>query len=213
MDQPVSIEFIVDSIPASRSDELLRSWGYDLVAEYVQILQEANLDATPLILDLATGSGRMSAVLTRLGFSVVTGDISDEKHASVLDRVTPAFSDRVEHLIFNMKMLPFPSDHFKNIVCLNTLHELDEPRVCVSELIRVHDPRGTLVLGDFNELGFEVMQRLHRAVYGNDHPQGFLKMAELRSVLQESYDVIHDVVTPLNISYIAAHKKTPAATS
>ena len=212
MDQAVSIEFIVDSIPASRSDELLRSWGYDLVAEYVQILREAHLDAAPPPLELATGSGRMSAVLTRLGFNVVTGDISNEKHADVLGRITPAFSDRVDHLILNMKMLPFPGGRFKNIVCLDTLHELEEPHVCVSELIRAHDPGGTIILGDFNELGFDVMQRLHRAVYGNDHHQGFLKMAELRPLLQESYSVIREVVTPLNISYIAAHKKkkTPA---
>jgi ubiquinone/menaquinone biosynthesis C-methylase UbiE len=213
MDQPVSIEFIVDSIPPSTSDELLRSWGYDLVTEYVQILREAHLDATTPLLELATGSGRMSAVLTRLGFNVVTGDISHEKHADVLGRITPAFSDRVDHLVLNMKMLPFPGGRFKNVVCLDTLHELQEPDVCVSELIRVHDPGGTIILGDFNDLGFDVMQRLHQAVYRNDHPRGFLKMAELRLLLQESYDVIHETVTPLNISYTAAHKKTLAVSA
>jgi ubiquinone/menaquinone biosynthesis C-methylase UbiE len=207
MDQPVSIEFIVDSIPASKSDEQLRSWGYDLIAEYVQILREAHLDATSPLLELATGSGRMSAVLTRLGFEVVTGDISAAKSADALARITPAFSDRVSRLTLNMKTLPFSEDHFRNILCLDTLHELEEPHACVSELIRVHDPSGTIVIGDFNELGFEVMQRLHRAVYGNDHTQGFLKMVDLRPLLQETYDVIQEVVTPLNISYIAAHKK------
>ncbi len=209
MDQPVSIEFIVDSIPASKSDELLRSWGYDLIAEYVQIVQESHVDPASPLLELATGSGRMAAVLSRLGFAVVTGDISLEKYADALGRLTAAFSDRANHLLLNMKLLPFPDGGVRNIVCLDTIHELEEPDLCLSELIRVHDPDGTIVIGDFNELGFEVMQRLHRAVYRNDHARGFLKMADLAPLLQKSYDVMHEVVTPLNISYIAAHKKRP----
>jgi ubiquinone/menaquinone biosynthesis C-methylase UbiE len=208
MDQPVSIEFIVDSIPPSKSDEVLRRWGYDLIAEYVQILQEAHFDCASPLLELATGSGRMAAVLSRLGFVVVTGDISHEKHADALGRLTEAFSDRANHLLLNMQSLPVPDGGIRNIVCLDTVHELEKPDLCLSELIRVHDPEGTIVLGDFNELGFEVMQRLHRTVYGNDHPRGFLKMAEMKSILQKSYDVIHEVVTPLNISYIATHKSS-----
>ena len=208
MDQPVSIDFIIDSIPPSKSDEVLRSWGYDLITEYVQIIQDAHLDRASPLLELATGSGRMAAVLSRLGFGIVTGDISLQKHADALGRLTEAFSDRANHLLLNMKSLPFPDGGIRNIICLDTVHELEEPGLCVSELIRVHDPEGTLVLGDFNERGFEVMQRLHRAVYGNDHPKGFLKMAETKSILQKSYDVIRDVVTPLNITYIGTHKKS-----
>ena len=65
----------------------------------------------------------------------------------------------------------------------------------------------TLVVGDFSETGFTTFHRLHRAVYGNDHTEGFLKMADARSLLANAYHVIREVVTPLNITYIASRNR------
>jgi len=202
MNHKISIEQIRDPIPASPSDDLLRLWGYDLVSEYVQILHTARLDTEQPVLELATGTGRMAALLTRLGFRVLTGDLTDEEHARANARVTPAYADKVQHLRLDMRNLPFGDQSVSTIVCLNTLHELDDPRTCLSELIRIHDPGGTLVIGDFSEIGFAVMQRLHRAVHGDDHRSGCLRITEAKPLLAEVFPVIREVVTPLNISYI-----------
>ncbi len=207
MDRLVPIHLIVRSIPPSIGDDLLHTWGYDLVAEYIQIIWEAELPPAESVLELATGSGRMSAVLTRLGFSVITGDLSNEEYGRTLERVTPAHSDKLQYLLLDMEKLPFRDHSVRSIVCLNTLHELQNPRTCLSEMIRVHARDGTLVVGDFSETGFTTFHRLHRAVYGNDHTEGFLKMADARSLLANAYHVIREVVTPLNITYIASRNR------
>ena len=67
------------NIPPSATDTLLRSLGYSLIDEYLRVIQEASLSSGSNVLELATGSGRMTAVLTRLEYSVLTGDESDER--------------------------------------------------------------------------------------------------------------------------------------
>lgn len=51
------------------------------------------------------------------------------------------------------------------------------------------------------------MQRLHKAAYLIDHSSGFLKIADARTILDNAYPVIREVVTPPNISYIASRKQ------
>lgn len=196
-----------ESIPMSLSEELLQSWGYDLVDEYLQIVQQASLHPHDCVLELATGTGRMTAVLTRLGFHVTTGDLTAEKHQQAFHRVSSEYRDRIQLLLLDMEMLPFRNASASSITCVNTLHELERPQLCLSELLRIHNPRGTLILGDFTETGFEAMQEVHRVIYGNDHPRGSLKITGAESIIRQTYSSVETVVTPLNITYIASRKK------
>jgi ubiquinone/menaquinone biosynthesis C-methylase UbiE len=207
MDDSTLIDRLRESIPHTPVDDLLRSWGYDLIGEYAQIVRAAGMENAAPVLELATGSGRMIAVLTRLGFRIVTGDITDEEHTKALRRVTPAHIDHIRRVLLDMRQLPFRDHSVPSIVCLNTIHELDDPRRCISELMRVHDRQGILIIGDFNETGFAAMQRVHHAIYGDAHREGFLKMEEVRQLLSPNYPVIHEVVTALNISYIATGRQ------
>lgn len=195
------------TIPPSPSDGLLRTWGYDLVEEYAHIVREAALPAGSEVLELATGTGRMTAVLTRLGLRVRSGDVSDEREEQVWQRVLPEFAANVELMLLDMQALPFKSGSVQTITCMNTLHELANPGECLEELLRVHDRSGVLILGDFNDTGFETMQRLHRTLHGNDHPRGLMKISEAESVLRKRYSEVRVVLTPLNISLIASGKK------
>lgn len=196
-----------DGIPMSPSEELLQSRGYDLVDEYLQIVQQALLRPHDCVLELTTGTGRMTAVLTCLGFHVITGDLTAEKHQQVFHRVSSEYRDRIQLVLLDMEELPFRSAAAGIITCVNTLHELEHPQRCLSELLRIHNPQGTLILGDFNETGFEVMQEVHRVIYGNDHPRGSLKITDAESVIRQTYSSVATVVTPLNITYIASRKK------
>jgi ubiquinone/menaquinone biosynthesis C-methylase UbiE len=194
------------TIPPSQSDEFLRSWGYDLVAEYAHIVSRAALNRGGEVLELATGTGRMTAVLTRLGFKVRSGDVTDEKNDQVWRRVGPGFARNVELFLLDMRALPFKSESVHTITCMNTLHELANPGDCLQELLRVHDRSGVLILGDFNETGFATMQKLHRAIYGNDHPLGSMKISEAEPLLRNLYSDVRIVRTPLNLSLIASGK-------
>jgi ubiquinone/menaquinone biosynthesis C-methylase UbiE len=195
------------TIPSSPSDELLGSWGYDLVKEYVHVVSEAAIQHGSEILELATGTGRMTAVLTRLGFRVRSGDITNEKNDQVWQRVLPKFASNVNLMLLDMKQLPFKTGSVRTITCMNTLHELESPKECVEEILRVHDRSGVLILGDFNDTGFETMQNLHRTLHGNDHPRGMMKIPECESLLRNRYSNVKIVLTPLNISFIASDRK------
>lgn len=155
------------------------------------------------MLEMASGTGRMTAVLTRCGCSVTTGDVTQEKADQLWRRVTPAHAKQVSLMYLDMCGLPFRTESVQTIVCLNTLHELADPRRSVEEILRIHDRSGTLVIGDFNERGFEAMQKVHEQIYGNDHPRGLIKMSELEPLLRGHYKEVKVVHTPLNISFVA----------
>lgn len=202
-----SLHDISATIPPSPSDAHLGTWGYNLVEEYAYVVREASLHPGGEILELATGTGRMTAVLTRLGFRVRSGDITNEKKEQVWQRVLPEFAANVELMLLDMRQLPFKSGSVQTITCMNTLHELATPGACLKEILRVHDRSGVLILGDFNDTGFETMQRLHRTLHGNDHPRGLMKISEAESHIRNHYTDVKVVLTPLNISLIASGKK------
>lgn len=195
---------IFSSIPPSESDRLLRSWGYDLTGEYEQIVGKTDLPPQATVLELATGTGRMTSVLTRLGFHVVTGDLELGQRHRAEERITNAYLPLVQFLRLNVESLPFQDHSIPFLVCMNTLHELANPQKAFSELIRVHDPRGVLIIGDFNETGFGVMERLHQVVYAGHHSLGTMPMKEAEPVLQSQYRSVHPIETPLNISFVAS---------
>lgn len=85
-----------------------------------------------------------------------------------------------------MGRLPFRDGSLRNITCVNTLHEIEDPRAAFKELLRVRHPDGQLLIADFNETGFDVMQRLEQEVYRRDHPRGSMPMAEVERVLREA---------------------------
>jgi ubiquinone/menaquinone biosynthesis C-methylase UbiE len=201
------LDEISATIPRSPSDELLRSWGYNLVEEYVHVVREASLHPGSEVLELATGTGRMTAVLTCLGFRVRSGDIADENKNQVWQRVLPEFAANVELMLLDMRNLPFKSGSVRAITCMNTLHELADPGACLEEILRIHDRSGVLLLGDFNDTGFETMQNVHRTLHGNNHPRGLMKISEAEPFVRSHYSNVKVVLTPLNISLIASGKK------
>lgn len=194
----------LSTIPPSESDRLLRSWGYDLTGEYEQIISRTDLPLHSIILELATGTGRMTSVLTRLGFRVVTGDLDLQQRHRAEERIMAGYLPFVQFLQLNMESLPFQDRSIPYLVCMNTLHELAHPQNAFSELLRVHDPRGVLVLGDFNETGFEVMERLHQVVYAGHHSLGTKAIKEIEPDLQPRYKHVHSIETSLNISFVAS---------
>lgn len=195
---------VLSTIPPSESDRLLRSWGYDLTAEYEEVIQSIAFPPQSLILELATGTGRMTSVLTRLGFRVVTGDLGLQQRHRAEERITRQYLPVVQFLQLNMEELPFADQSIPYLVCMNTIHELANPRKALSELLRVPDPRGVLILGDFNETGFEVMERLHQVVYAGHHSLGTMSMKEIEPVLQSRYRYVRSIETPLNTSFVAS---------
>jgi|GEM_PF-680082 len=206
MKQIPSSQFL-SFIPLSESDRLLHSWGFDLTKEYFSIVSRLDL-TTPVVVELATGSGRMSAVLSGLFPVVLTGDYSLSDHARAVKRIPPQFLGRVQFVQLTMEVLPFRSNSIPLIVCMNTLHEVQQPMQCINEMFRVLSPKGTIVLGDFNNTGFSAMKTIHEIVYHDVHTEGCITMKEIYSVTKETFARIEEIETPLNYTLIASYKRT-----
>jgi ubiquinone/menaquinone biosynthesis C-methylase UbiE len=201
---------VIETIPSSNTDRLLRERRFDLLGEYLQVVNEADL-VPDVIVEMATGTGRTAAILARLGFRVITGDITLEKRSEALQRITPGYCQQVSMIVLNMERLPFRDNSIRNIISLNTVHELDRPHTCITELIRVHQPDGRLIIGDFNDTGFALMQEIHRIAYGRDHSRGHLSAESVQEMLSSSYESVRAIETPLNVSFLCAGKLPPVA--
>jgi len=191
------------SIPKSESDLLLFDWGYDLMEEYFRMISAANFPPNSLILDVATGTGRAASTLTRLGHSVITGDYNLDSKIESERRITEAYLDKVKYIRLNLEKIPFADSTVDNIVCINTMHELNNPLLCLSEIIRVHSPKGKLLMADFNSEGFDVMDKLHTVRKGELHPRGKISSGEIKNILVDNYSDIKEINTKLNRGFIA----------
>ncbi|MEW5798219.1 MAG: class I SAM-dependent methyltransferase [Bacteroidota bacterium] len=195
----------ISPIPLSDSDRLLLSWGFDLTKEYFTIASRVQT-VSSFVIELATGTGRMCAVLSGLFSTVITGDSSLIDHERAVKRIPPANLNRMQFIRLNMESLPFCTNAIPLLFCLNTLHEVAQPEQCLREMVRVIRPDGTLVIGDFNRTGFDAMREIHRIVYKNNHHEGNIDMARIREIVSESFHSVEDVATPMNDTIIASKK-------
>ena len=197
----------LSSIPLSESDRLLHTWGFDLTAEYASIVNAVDTHSSVAV-ELATGSGRMCAVLAGMFDTVITGDRSLVDHTRALARIPEPFRHRIQYSVLDMEQLPFRDGNIPLLFCMNTLHEVASPVQCLRELIRVVHPNGTLVVGDFNKKGFDTMQRIHEIVYHNDHEEGSISSHTIEEILTSSFTSVTTLDTALNISFIASGKRS-----
>lgn len=193
-------------IPKSQSDLLLEAWGYDLVDEYYKMISSANLNIDSPVFDIATGTGRAVSVLTRLGYNVFTGDFELNKRNEAEARITSGYLEKVKFMKLNIEELPFNENDLQSIVCINTIHELDNPIKGLTELIRVLAPNGKLLIADFNPEGFEVMDKLHLQRFGQMHPRGKVSFDWIGVVLRKYFSSITEIKTKLNTAFLATNK-------
>jgi SAM-dependent methyltransferase len=151
-------------------------WLYDVYASrYDRIKQydEFNEDAflaypvlqhiphvrAPLVLDVATGTGRLPlALLEQPTFQgrVVALDLSRKMLAQAAPKLAP-FGDRAYLLHLPAERLPFHSDTFDLVACLEALEFMSSPLAVLHELVRVLRPGGLLVLTNRQGLDARLM--------------------------------------------------------
>jgi SAM-dependent methyltransferase len=102
----------------------------------------------PLVLDVATGTGRLPlALLEQPTFQgrVIALDLSRKMLAVAAGKLAP-FDGRVSLLHQPAESLPFPDGTFDLVTCLEALEFMTNPRAVLRELARVLRPGGLLVL-------------------------------------------------------------------
>ena len=101
----------------------------------------------PLLLDVATGTGRLPHVLLeQTGFrgTVVGVDLSRRMLAQAA-AVTAPWAGRIVLLWQDATVLPFPDDTFDAVACLEALEFMPHPDRTLREMVRVLRAGGTLL--------------------------------------------------------------------
>ncbi len=102
----------------------------------------------PLVLDVATGTGRLPRALLRqppFGGRVIGLDLSRGMLREAVRR-TAQFADRLTYIWQDARNLPFDDDTFDAVTCLEALEFTPAPRAVLAELVRVLRPGGALLV-------------------------------------------------------------------
>jgi SAM-dependent methyltransferase len=128
--------------------EFLASWDAAFYAKYADTLKPQRAGARAL--DVGCGVGQVVARLKEAGFDAYGVDVSEPN----IERAGK-FSDRCQ--LYDGRKLPFPDRHFASVGALNVLEHVEEPEAFISELVRVAESGGRIVLSSpnfFRVLGF-----------------------------------------------------------
>jgi len=121
------------------------------------------------VLDIGTGRGLTAVELARRGAGVKTVDMSEEMlRSAYLYAVDKGVADRIEFHLADGGDLPFEEGGFEVVTMINVLHHLENPGAVLPEIARVLTPGGRLVVSDFTDRGFEILEEIHR-LEGHGH--------------------------------------------
>jgi ubiquinone/menaquinone biosynthesis C-methylase UbiE len=101
----------------------------------------------PLILDVATGTGRLPLALLRERFrgQIVGLDLSQGMLRQARRKLR-AYGDQVSLIWQDASLLPFEDSTFDAVTCLESLEFMPRPLAVLSEMVRVLAPGGVLYL-------------------------------------------------------------------
>jgi SAM-dependent methyltransferase len=126
----------------------LQGWDAGFYAKYADTLRPSRPGAR--VLDIGCGVGQVVARLDAAGFEAYGVDVSEPNIARAR-----AVSPRCQ--LYDGKRLPFPDRHFTSVGALNVLEHVEEPEGFLSELARVTEAGGRVLVSSpnfFRVIGF-----------------------------------------------------------
>ncbi len=147
----------------------------------------------PLVLDVATGTGRLPrAVLRQPPFQglVIGLDLSRGMLRQAVRR-TAQFADRVTFIWQGASGLPFQDNAFDAVTCLESLEFMPDPQQVLEELVRVLRPGGVLLLT--NRVGPDAKFLPGRA-FAPDTFEAILRELPLEQIKTKRWQVDYNLV-------------------
>jgi len=189
-----------------RAVAFLYDWGaptYDRIKDFdavddaralaVPLVHELRGTRRPLVLDVATGTGRLPLTLLRnLEFegSIVGLDISFRMLGEA-SRKAARYQDRVMWLWKDGLDLPFNDGTFDAVCCLEALEFLADATQAMKEMARALRPGGTMLIT--NRIGIDALLMPGR-VFSKERLQTFLAELSFGSVSIRQWQTYYDVV-------------------
>jgi len=153
----------------TRTNQYLRL-GHDRTAAARFVAGSGGLLTGP-VLDVGTGKGLLAMALADRGVRVVSIDVdsSDQALACLLAEEA-GVRERIDFIRGDAGRLPFPPGRFGAVAMMAVLHHLQDPTSVLRDMARTVRTGGVLIVADFSEEGFELVDRVHREE-GGEHPR------------------------------------------
>jgi ubiquinone/menaquinone biosynthesis C-methylase UbiE/uncharacterized protein YbaR (Trm112 family) len=148
---------------------------------------------TPLVLDVATGTGRLPLTLLRqppFDGRVIGLDLSRKMLRQAVKH-TAQFADRLTYIWQDARALPFDDNTFDAVTCLEALEFTPSPRAVTMELIRVLRPGGVLLVT--NRIGPDA-RFLPRRAFARDKFEQMLYQFPLEEIKVQRWQVEYDLI-------------------
>lgn len=145
---------------------------------------EKSLPLEGRILEVGSGQGYFAMGLAERGFRIVGVDpCADDIAIARWNLEQRNLSALVELQVANGDSLPFPDRSFEEIFSVKVFHHLVAPFKVVDEMIRVLAAEGKIVISDFSEEGFSLVERIHCEIEGEHHPRLGVALVEVKKYL------------------------------
>lgn len=115
------------------------------------------------ILDIASGKGIMALALARAGYDLATVDRDEEMlRLTALNLAGEDLLEKARLFVMDAASLDFEDASFSCVFMVDALHHMEDIEKVFSEIDRVLEKGGKLVLADFNKRGMEIVEKAHR---------------------------------------------------
>jgi SAM-dependent methyltransferase len=157
------------------------------------LARSLELIPAPLVLDVATGTGRLPRALLRqppFEGRVIGLDLSRRMLREAVRR-TAQFADRLTFIWQDASQLPFEDDTFDAVTCVEALEFVPDPQRVLEELVRVLRPGGVLLVT--NRVGPDA-QFLPGRAFPPDRFEEMLAELPLEQVATKSWQVDYNLI-------------------
>nr|HID15091.1 class I SAM-dependent methyltransferase [Anaerolineae bacterium] len=178
------------------------AWAYERIKQFdvgyeqwflgLPLARALELIPAPLVLDVATGTGRLPRALLRqpaFRGHIIGLDLSRRMLREAVRR-TAQFADRLTFVWQDARHLPFDDDTFDAVTCLEALEFTPDPRAVLAELVRVLRPGGVLLVT--NRVGRDAKLLPGRA-FPRDEFEHLLRAFPLDEVKVDRWQVDYDL--------------------
>ncbi|HVY53642.1 MAG TPA: bifunctional demethylmenaquinone methyltransferase/2-methoxy-6-polyprenyl-1,4-benzoquinol methylase UbiE [Gammaproteobacteria bacterium] len=153
-------------------------------------LAECNAKPGHIILDVASGTGDLAAIMAKqVGTEghVVLTDINDSMLAQGrLRMIDKGIINNVSYVQADAENLPFPNNHFDRITIAFGLRNVTQQDKALESMFRILKPGGKLLILEFSKVNSPLLRRLYDAYSFNIIP----KMGEWITQDRKSYEYL-----------------------
>ena len=187
----------------ARRKELNARFGYDVERERLAVIRAAQ-PITGRILEAGTGQGHLAINLARLGYRLVSFDLSAEQLEFARQNLEAnKLAQLVELRQEDGEKLSFPDCSFEIVFSVNMIHHLKDPYRVIDELSRALVPGGKLIISDFNPEDLAMMAEIHR-LEGGQHEASPVGIDEVEKYLKDNGFKIKKTRTRFQIILVAS---------